>query len=346
MHVELDPIQHLDIYNSIKAILSLKKETLSLSTQYESKGKLELRLSSLLRENQELLTQLNYKKKLLSEEKLNEYEDTLLQHVEYGKKLQLDLKEMLIDLRLNEYELDVLSRIQFQERQLQLKSYQTELYFYQLDKPNHPPIPKYISSPKPNCYLLSDISVEYPITSGDLSTAEMKLALSWLAAFHSYWYNKIPIQHKGSYWYVDTRQEELSHMKNKKLQSIAYLIDERIHSSKFKTLIHGDFKSENVQFNRALCVVYDFQYVGAGLGAQDVCYLITSSCRSVSDVDDLLSFYHQHLTIDNYSLDQFTIDFDLCLLDYVRFMDGWGYWGNSRWAINRSNYLLDDLINQ
>ncbi|KAJ3260091.1 hypothetical protein HK103_001167 [Boothiomyces macroporosus] len=226
-----------------------------------------------------------------------------------------------------------------------LKSYQTELAFYQLEKPDHPPIPQYISSPKPNCYLLSDISTEYPTTYGDLTNTQLKQVLTWLASFHSYWCQKIPFQHKGSYWYVDTRLEELSRMKNKKLCSVAHRIDQKIHSSKFKTLIHGDMKSENIQFNKDLCVVYDFQYVGAGLGAQDVCYLIASSARDTSSVDDLLKYYHQRLTIANYSFHEFVQDFDLCLLDYVRFMDGWGYWGNSRWAIKRTQQLLDSLMN-
>lgn len=67
-----------------------------------------------------MLVELNKKKKLLKEQNLKEHEDTLLQHVEYGKKLQLDLKEMLIDLRLNEYELDVLDRLEFQAHQVQV----------------------------------------------------------------------------------------------------------------------------------------------------------------------------------------------------------------------------------
>ncbi|KAJ3272540.1 hypothetical protein HDV01_005492 [Terramyces sp. JEL0728] len=391
MRVELDPIQHLDIYNSIKSILNLKKQTLSFLTQYESKEKLEHKLKSLLKENQGLLLELNTKKTLIQKEELKDYETTLLQHKEYGKKLQNDLQEMLIDLRLSEYELDLINRIEFQERQLKLfpeldikkvetvctlwsgygtiyrfhlptktlickhinpprdnsvshqrklKSYQNELAFYQLEKPNHPPLPEFISSPKPNCYLLSDISVEYPFPSGDLATKELELALSWLAKFHSYWFKKVPFSEKGSYWHVDTRQQELQQMKNKKLQSIAQQLDEQIHSSKFKTLIHGDFKSENIQFNDSSCVVYDYQYAGSGLGAQDVCYLLTSSARDTNSIDKLLAFYFSELTIDGYTYDQFLQDFDLCLLDYIRFMDGWGYWGNSRWAVVRTRELL------
>lgn len=32
--------------------------------------------------------------------------------------------------------------------------------------------------------------------------------------------------------------------------------------------------------------------------------------------------------------------YELCLLDYVRFMAGWGFWGNDRYARQRATGLL------
>lgn len=35
--------------------------------------------------------------------------------------------------------------------------------------------------------------------------------------------------------------------------------------------------------------------------------------------------------------------YELCLLDYVRFMAGWGFWGNDRYARQRATSLLRSL---
>lgn len=35
--------------------------------------------------------------------------------------------------------------------------------------------------------------------------------------------------------------------------------------------------------------------------------------------------------------------YELCLLDYVRFMAGWGFWGNEKYAIQRVTGLLKAL---
>lgn len=35
--------------------------------------------------------------------------------------------------------------------------------------------------------------------------------------------------------------------------------------------------------------------------------------------------------------------YELCLLDYVRFMAGWGFWGNVSWASNRARAALRRL---
>lgn len=47
----------------------------------------------------------------------------------------------------------------------------------------------------------------------------------------------------------------------------------------YRTLVHGDCKSENILFSEdgGRCAMYDFQYVGGGYGARDLAYLFTSS---------------------------------------------------------------------
>lgn len=96
------------------------------------------------------------------------------------------------------------------------------------------------------------------------------------------------------------------------------------------------------------------QYAGSGLGVSDVAYALVSNVDSrklEGSVDELLQHYHQQLTSQlkpaaaaDYTriiLDQ---HFDLALLDYVRFMAGWGAWGyGSGWAQRKAKQLLKEL---
>lgn len=123
----------------------------------------------------------------------------------------------------------------------------------------------------------------------------------------------------------------------------------------FRTLVHGDFKSANILFSEdgSRVGVYDFQYCGAGLGASDIAYLFCSSLDE--DVlrqheQQLLQYYHARLQQylqqygregrERYSLAVLQRHYELALLDYCRFMAGWGWWGNAGWARARAKELL------
>jgi aminoglycoside/choline kinase family phosphotransferase len=144
-----------------------------------------------------------------------------------------------------------------------------------------------------------------------------------------------------------------------------------------RTFVHGDFKSANLQFANISstatksgsisshdsfeCAVVDFQYVGAGYGVRDLVMLFVSSYdmprqyqMAVQTERDMLRLYHDKLMyyIDLYSsnqgtskscdygLEELTKHYELSLLDYVRFMAGWGMWGNSEYAEQRAMELL------
>ena len=198
------------------------------------------------------------------------------------------------------------------------------------------------------------------------------------------------IWEQGGYWYLDTRSSEYESM----LQDPDYewLVPHSIQASNklksiattFKTLLHGDPKAANILFNKQLnprekrrartiggslgieqqeeaergmeCAMYDFQYVGVGVGAQDLVYFLCTSVGTslLSKGEDVwLSYYFEHLekvytaTHDGRSLEEYgyTIDvlkehWELALVDWMRFMAGWGCWGSSGWVEKRAKEII------
>lgn len=100
------------------------------------------------------------------------------------------------------------------------------------------------------------------------------------------------------------------------------------------------------------CAAHDFQYCGRGLGAKDIAYLFCSGLSSrllPAREEELLQHYHNELMArlqlggkgEGYTLDVLKEHFGLALVDFVRFMDGWGYWGNNRWATRKVEETLE-----
>lgn len=116
-------------------------------------------------------------------------------------------------------------------------------------------------------------------------------------------------------------------------------------------------KQENLMFSAdgTRCAAYDFQYTGCSYGMRDVAYLFTSSVRS----DQLARYEHDYLAHYRDCLAQeltklgraeaavrydnavMTKHLELAVLDYVRFMAGWGMWGSGLdWAVARAREAL------
>jgi hypothetical protein len=231
-------------------------------------------------------------------------------------------------------------------------------------------------------FCMSDLRHDFSDSNGSLSIDHTKAALRWLAHFHAtFWNNSsIPtfnndndthtdlhgIWECGGYWHFETRQDEWQDISSssswKTLKQCAGVIDERMkQDDQFHTVCHGDFKSANILLDPdgTKCAAVDFQYVGGGYGMKDVVMLLVSSCSSGRGdtkrwESDMLQFYHETLTnalsqrpnqnTNMYSLEVATMHFELCLLDYVRFMAGWGFWGsNCNYATTRAQTLLQEL---
>ena len=247
-----------------------------------------------------------------------------------------------------------------------LKSYQVEAAFYSSEIPaelasRRAHVPMLID----RCgdvvdeggleLLLSDLDNEGFASRLSGSKAHVEAALTLLAKIHAtYFERKLPegLWEQACYWHLETRLSELREMSDKRLQSAAPALDRRLRqATRGMTLLHGDAKADNLLIgDDGGAAAYDFQYTGAGLGARDVAYLLVSSCDARTlelEEASLLNTYHAALleagVPPTFTRDMLQDDFDISVADYMRFMDGWGEWGNARWARKRTNVVLDRL---
>jgi thiamine kinase-like enzyme len=140
----------------------------------------------------------------------------------------------------------------------------------------------------------------------------------------------------------------------------------------YGTLLHGDVKGANVVFcvdpstledTQSRCALYDFQYTGIGLVTRDLVYFLatTAQSRLLRDVEqekELLRAYHAGLmqcvksrrepsdgTTDDESVEEYSFSklwghWELALVDWCRFMAGWGFWGNDAWVERRAKQIV------
>lgn len=145
-------------------------------------------------------------------------------------------------------------------------------------------------------FILEDLDAAgFPLRAHDPSTPELELSLKWLAHFHARFLGVAPdpLWRRGTYWHLATRPDELAVTKNSLLRSLAPELDRKLGTARYRTLVHGDAKSANFCFSeqRQRVAAVDFQYVGGGVGVQDVAYLLHGELSS-SDFESSLT---QHL---------------------------------------------------
>lgn len=261
--------------------------------------------------------------------------------------------------------------------QRKIKSYRNEAKFYRVLSPIiqklneknevrcNIPIAYSIEDDKSSfTFLLSDLSERFHCkTLTDIQ--KHRQAIQFLAGFHAaFYHHHLPEStwDQGGYWHLQTRWEEWEHISDSKFKSAANAIDEFMRNDKtHHTLVHGDFKEANILFGETHCGVVDFQYAGRGYGAKDLVMWIVSSLNSHTfrevGEEGILRFYANELKkclisigflskdeIERISsLDEITKQYELALVDYVRFMLGWGMWGNSKYAMIRANEILEKI---
>ncbi|KAL4248865.1 Protein kinase-like domain superfamily protein [Abortiporus biennis] len=119
-------------------------------------------------------------------------------------------------------------------------------------------------------------------------------------------------------------------------------------------------KSSTTQDDPLRCALYDFQYVGLGLPVHDLVYFLGTSIessllKSPSSEMELLKFYHAafleginetHVTVAKgpgeivYPFEVLLKHWDLAIVDWYRFMAGWGFWGNDVWVTRRAKDIV------
>ena len=190
--------------------------------------------------------------------------------------------------------------------------------------------------------VMQDLSIEYPL---QFNSSHTMTVIKWLARFHRTFWND-PAEElwpERGYWYLSTRMEEYASLDDE-WKVIAVEADARIKSipEKYLTIIHGDAKSANMLFNET-CVMYDFQYVGRGPGVRDVVYFLISSVPNLDEAleREALQLYASYF---DYPFDLMMQHYNWCLIDYHRFMLGWGLWGNHRYSAYKASLIKHDFL--
>lgn len=226
--------------------------------------------------------------------------------------------------------------------QRKLESYRVEAHWY-----NHyvesargictmPELLASYSSDNQTWLILEDLDLNYPIRHEHLNIDRCKACLRWLARFHGHHFQSegVGLWDTGSYWYLQTRQDELNAMAEGALKKAAVSLDAKLENCQFKTLVHGDAKVANVCFsqNSQDVAMVDFQYVGRGCGMRDVAYflgsaLTESECKQYAS--NLLDVYFAELHTHIPATQQKAVEtewrglYATAWADFHRFLEGW-----------------------
>lgn len=221
-------------------------------------------------------------------------------------------------------------------------------------------VPNYLGGVKTDSrrvLILEDLdSAGFSVRKTALSMIEIKNCLKWLASFHALFMNDKAsmLWEVGSYWHLETREEEFQQMEDGPLKKNATSIDEVLNNCKFRTIIHGDAKVANFCFSQGGDVAaIDFQYVGKGCGMKDVAYFLSSclsSSESLKSEKELLSFYFQELQkhlsqkMNTEEIDQLETEwrqlYSFAWADFTRFLKGWS---PDHFKLNSYSALMTDL---
>ena len=228
-----------------------------------------------------------------------------------------------------------------------LKSYQIERHWYKEYVPKMPndlKVPEFLFHAKINdedVIAMEDLGASGFTAPYSSNQSCFQKCLEWIAKFHAFHLNADVdgLWEVGTYWHLETRQDEWASMKSGSLKNEAANIDGLLRKCKYQTIVHGDAKPANFcfteDFNKVAAV--DFQYVGRGCGMKDLIYLMSSSLSEAELFDkdeEVLDTYFSYLYSAIKSYNKTSVDFDIlkvewtslyCVawVDFMRFLEGW-----------------------
>ena len=253
--------------------------------------------------------------------------------------------------------------------QRKLKSYQVETAFYKNWSSRCD-----ISCKVPECLALESEENEtlmvmedldnrgFPLRASSVSHNEIHACISWLANFHACYMNAKAddLWETGTYWHLETRPDELKVLDDIPLKNAAEAIDQKLKSSPYQTLVHGDAKLANFCFSQdgKKVAAVDFQYVGGGCGMKDLAYFVGScldenSCEEMEA--EILKLYFSELkkalSSRNHKIDFHALESDwrnlypVAWTDFHRFLKGWspGHWKINTYSERVSKEVISSL---
>jgi len=231
--------------------------------------------------------------------------------------------------------------------QRKITSYQVEAHFYQhyaslTDL--YTKVPQLVASninENMTLLVMEDLdALGFSVRKKVADWRSLSLAIRWLAYFHAKFMGSsaVNLWQTGTYWHVNTRQDELSKMPSSCYKEHAQVIDNKLNKAQFKTLVHGDAKFENLCFheNGTEVAAVDFQYVGSGSGVKDLAYLVGSCLKQEQlvqfdglIVDEYLAqlklalrYYNVNIDFDAVTKEVETL-YPVAWADFYRFLLGW-----------------------
>ncbi|NVK31092.1 MAG: phosphotransferase [Gammaproteobacteria bacterium] len=246
-------------------------------------------------------------------------------------------------------------------RARKLHSYQVEQYFYalELDIPGVR-YPKFLASaPLPHLKLaIEDLAQSGFTLRRQLSKAQIQNALTALAQLHAATLGNThdSLWTRGSYWHLDTRPQELEALSEGRLKQMAHRLDAAISQATHQCWIHGDAKVDNMLFCDDNVAFVDFQYIGGGVGVQDLIYFLSSLLDergSEARYQDYCEQYYDALdqALVNRGVNPTPIIKEwrslqwIAFADFYRFLLGWmpNHPKVSGWAMRRLEQVLESI---
>ncbi len=230
-------------------------------------------------------------------------------------------------------------------KQRKEKSYLNEIGFY-----NNPVWKMAFGNLIPHCYFAKRLDALNVLILEDFNSKDFQnidnykpehiyAVVKWLAEFHAQGLSLINSASlpMGGYWHLETRPDEYKQMELIELKNHAHYFADSLYEAKYQTLIHGDSKLANYAFDINHKVLgYDFQYVGSGIGLQDVMLFMTSvfdgkDCAKYEEL--ILNLYFESLSkalSSNMNIKEYELLelewrtlWPIVWSDFYRFLNGW-----------------------